>query len=137
MLKQLAIIAIAGALIGTASCKETDSLVNEASNEKMRDTLKKLYPSLQVSQIRVAVKDFQDVSILLGDKQLFTKTDEELEEITQNIALITYHLYNENNYLDEGKVTYAAIENRVLNDDDELREFDMHLDRIKEAQEKK
>lgn len=137
MLRQLAVVAITGLIIGTSACKDTDHAINEASNAKMRETLKKEYPSLQVSQIRIEVKNFQDVSILLGDKQLFEKTDEELKEITHNIALLTYELYHENNYLDEGKITYAPVESRLLNDEDPRREFNMHLQEVIESQEKK
>lgn len=113
------------------SCKETDSLVNEKNNQAMRDSLKKLYPSLQVSQIRIEVKDFQDVEVLLGDQELFAKPDEELQQITKDIAALTYYLYEENNYLDEGKVIFIENERSAPSADEPKKEFDMHLETFK------
>lgn len=128
MIKQITgILLVAAYIILTPACKETDSLVNEVANQKMRDTLKQIYPSLQVSQIRIEVKDFQDVTVLLGDNELFSQPDEQLIEVTKNIAGITYYLYNENNYLDEGKVIFVANETSVPTDDDPKKEYDMNL----------
>ena len=127
MKKITGILLVAGYIILTPACKETDSLVNEKANQKMRDTLKQIYPSLRVSQIRVEVKDFRNVTILLGDKELFNEPDEKLIEVTNNIANLTYHLYNENNYLNEGKVIFVANETSVPTDADQKREFDMNL----------
>lgn len=131
MIKQLAGCAIAGILLFSAACKDTDNLVNQQNNDKMRDTLKKLYPSLQVSQIRIEVKDFRDVSVLLGDKELYSESDEKLQEVTKQIADITYHLYEANNYLGDGKVTFIDNETTTPTDADIKREFDMHLEEYK------
>ncbi|MCB9046412.1 MAG: hypothetical protein H6550_09780 [Chitinophagales bacterium] len=131
MIKQIAGCLLAGIVLFSSACKETDPMINDVLNEKMRDTLKKVYPSLLNSQIRVEVHDFQDVTILLGDKELFAKTDEQLQEVTKNIAAITYHLYNENNYLDEGKVIFIEKERELPSDSDPRKEYDMHLETFK------
>ncbi|HEY9176588.1 MAG TPA: hypothetical protein VIN07_02810 [Flavipsychrobacter sp.] len=117
--------------LAVAGCKETDSMVNELNNQKMRDSLKKTYPSLQVSQIRIEVKEFRDVEVLLGDKELYSQPDEQLREVTRQIAELTYHLYNENNYLDEGKVIFIENERTAPGPDEPKREFDMHLETFK------
>lgn len=114
-----------------ASCKETDSMVNQVNNQKMKDSLKKVYPSLAVSQIRIEVRDFRDVEVLLGDEELYSKTDEELQEITKNIATMTYFFHEENNYLGKGKVTYIANERSAPGPEEPKREFDMHLETFK------
>lgn len=133
MIKQLTGCAIAGILLFSAACKDTDNLVNQENNEKMRDTLKKLYPSLQVSQIRIEVKDFRDVNILLGDKELYSESDEKLQEVTKQIADLTYHFYEANNYLGDGKVTFIDNESSTPTDADIKREFDMHLEELKKG----
>jgi len=134
MIKQTAytlLIAI-GITASVSACKDTDPLINAANNEKMRAELKETYPSLNNAQIRIEVKDFQDITVILGDKQLYSKTDEQLQEVTQVIAEMTYKIYNENNYLDEGKVIYHEKERKVLTDSDPKKEFDMHLEQFKE-----
>lgn len=117
--------------LAVAGCKETDSMVNQVNNQKMKDSLKKVYPSLAVSQIRIEVRDFRDVEVLLGDEELYSKTDEELQEITKNIASMAYFFHEENNYLGKGKVTYIANERRAPGPDEPKREFDMHLETFK------
>ena len=116
-----------------AGCKETDSVVNDKTNLVMKDSLKKLYPSLQASQIRIHVKEFQDVEVLLGDKELYSETDEQLQAVTRQIAELTYALYNENNYLDEGKVIFIENERSAPGPDEPKREFDMHLETFKKV----
>lgn len=119
-----------GIIASLPSCKDTDPLINAANNEKMRAELKKTYPSLNNSQIRIEVKDFQDVTVILGDKELYSESDEKLQEVTGVIAKMTYDIYNENNYLDEGKVIYHNKERQALTDDDPRKEFDMHLENL-------
>lgn len=130
MKKYLLILALP-AFMAIQSCKETDSLVNDKTNLVMKDSLKKLYPSLLASQIRIHVKDFRDVEVLLGDKELYSQTDEQLQEVTRQIAKLTYDLYNENNYLDEGKVIFIENERSAPGPDEPKREFDMHLESFK------
>ncbi|MBS1773766.1 MAG: hypothetical protein JST82_12980 [Bacteroidetes bacterium] len=125
------------AALNLTSCKETDGLKNDATNEKMRDTLNKLYPSLLEGQVGVEVHDFHDVNILLGDKQLFEKTEEEKAAIVKTISELTYQMYNDNNYLEKGKITFVEVENRMPNDSDPKKEYDMHLQDIIKSHEKK
>lgn len=115
------IIAVA-TLLGTG-CKETDSAVNAANNVIMRDTLKKLYPSLLQSQIRIEVHDYRNTTVLLGDVQLFEKTDEELKEIADAIGKLTYDIYEANNYLNKGEVIFTNVERRKMTDDDPKKEY--------------
>lgn len=123
-----AIIGILLACILTISCKDTDQTINVANNEKLRSILKEEYPSLNQSQIRIEVHDFKDITVLLGDKQLFAKTDDELKEISDNIGKLTYNIYIDNNYLNEGKVVFTPIETRLVNDDDPKREYNINYD---------
>jgi uncharacterized protein YcfL len=117
--------------LAVAGCKETDSMVNDQTNLVMKDSLKKLYPSLQASQIRIHVKDFQDVEVLLGDKELFNKSDEELQQVTKDIAAMTYYFYEKNNYLDEGKVIFIENERSAPGPDEPKKEYNMHLETFK------
>lgn len=128
MKKLLPIIAIA--ILNLTACKETDSAKNVATNEEMRKELKQLYPSLSVAHIGIDVHEFKDVTIILGDKELFAEPDTKKEEIAKNIAEMTYKMYNENNYLDKGTVIFTPIENRMHNNSDPVKEYDMHLDEI-------
>lgn len=117
--------------LAASGCKETDSMVNQVNNQKMKDSLKKVYPSLAVSQIRIEVKDYRDVEVLLGDEELFSKTDEELQEVTKNIAAMAYYFHEENNYLGVGKVTYIANERSAPGPDEPKKEYNMHLETFK------
>lgn len=128
MKKLLPIIAFA--LTSLTACKETDSAKNVATNEEMRKELKQLYPSLSVAHIGIDVHEFKDVTIILGDKELFAEPDAKKEEIAKNIAELTYKMYNENNYLDKGTVIFTPIENRMHNSSDPVKEYDMHLNEI-------
>jgi hypothetical protein len=135
-MKYLIIALMAIATLQMTSCKETDGLKNAATNEKMKDSLNKLYPSLLQGHVNIEVHDFKDVTVLLGDKELFAKSDEELKAISANIAEITYQLYHENNYLDNGKVTFVSVEDRMPTDTDPKKEYDMHLADVVKANEK-
>lgn len=130
-MKKYTILSLAIALLLGVGCKETDSAVNAANNEIMRDTLKKLYPSLLQSQIRVEVHDYRDMSVLLGDKQLFEKSDEELQEISNKIGQLTYDIYIENNYLDKGKVTFTPVESRMISNDDPTKVYEFEYEKYK------
>jgi hypothetical protein len=119
-----------------AGCKETDSLVNDANNIKMKDSLNKLYPTLAVGYVGVYVKDFKDVTITLGDKELFAEADTRKEEIVKQIADMVYGMYNANNYLDKGTVIFTPVEDRLHTADDPFKEYDMHLKELVKANEK-
>lgn len=131
MKKLLPIIAIA--LSSLTACKETDDAKNVATNEEMRTELKQLYPSLSVAHIGIDVHEFKDVTIILGDKELFAEPDAKKEEIAKNIAEMTYKMYNENNYLDKGTVIFTPVEDRLHNSSDPVKEYDMHLADIAKA----
>jgi len=135
-MKYLFIGLLAIAAMQMTGCKETDSLKNDVTNEKMKDTLNKLYPSLRQGQIGIQVKDFQDVNITLGDQQLFAKTNEELAAMSATVGELVYQLYHENNYLGEGKLTIVEVENKMPTDADPKKEFDLHLKDIVKAHEK-
>lgn len=131
MIKHLAKLLLATSLlINLSACKETDPQINDKNNEKMRLELKEAYPSLNNAQIRIEVKDFQDITIMLGDKQLYRESDEQLKEVTNVIANMVYDIYNENNYLDEGKVIFLEKEREEFTKDDPRKEYDMHLEEI-------
>ena len=123
-------------VIATTSCKETDHVLNEATNQKMREQLKADYPSLLNSQIRIHVKEFQDVDILLGDKQLFAVSDDSLEKVADHIGQMVVDMYLENNYLNEGKLTIIEAERSMPSDSDPKKEFDLRLKERIEALEK-
>jgi hypothetical protein len=135
-MKYLFIGLLAIAAMQMTACKETDSLKNDVTNEKMKDTLNKLYPSLRQGQIGIQVKDFQDVSITLGDQQLFAKTNEELTAMSATVGELVYQLYHENNYLSEGKLIIVEVENKMPTDADPKKEFDLHLKDVVKAHEK-
>lgn len=136
MWKQITSTLLLGCLLFT-SCKETDHTVNEATNEKMRAELKETYPSLLNSQIRIQVKDFQDVTVLLGDKQLFAASDDSLQKVADHIGQMVVEMYLENNYLNEGKLTIIEAERTMPSADDVKKEFDLKLEERIEAMEKK
>lgn len=135
-MKNLLLILIAAIAVSVTGCKETDDAKNVLANQKMQDTLNKLYPSLLQGHINVEVHDFKNVSVLLGDKELYAKSDEELKTISDNIANMIYDFYHENNYLDNGKVTFVAVEDRMPTDADPKKEYDMHLQELVKAHEK-
>lgn len=116
-------------LVALSSCKETDSAVNEANNERLRAALKENYPSLRNGQIRIEVKEFRDVNILLGDKQLFAVSDDSLKKVTDFVGEMVCDMYEENNYLGKGTITFVEVERRVPTNEDTKRVFDMNIEK--------
>lgn len=126
MLKKVTLILFVATIV-LGSCKDTDHALNEATNERLRAELKDTYPSLNSAQIRIEVKDFRNVKILLGDKQLFAASDDSLQAVAEHIGQMVCDMYHENNYLNKGELTIVEVERRVATDDDPKKVFDLKL----------
>ncbi len=133
MKKALLIIAALASLNLTA-CKETDSALNQANNEKMKDSVFRTHPAIRYMSIEI--EDNQDVTIVCGSKALYNGTDAERQAVTDELAQITYHFHNEHNYLGKGKVLFAEKETEIPADSDPKKECDMKLEEIVKQHEK-
>lgn len=105
------------------SCKDMKS--NSPMEEAMKDSIFKAYPGINYTQIRVL--EHSDVTVFIGDKDYFNTTDERREELVKHLAEMTVYYFEENNYLDDGKVIFVPNETTVPTDDDPKKEYDMHL----------
>ncbi len=127
----LATLLIAACLTG---CKETDSQINMANNKLMRDSVFKVMPYIR--QIEIAIYESSRVEIKCGSKELFNADKDIKQAAADELAKITYHFYNKNNYLSKGTVIITPIEDRLFNDNDPKEEYDMHLKELVKANEK-
>ncbi len=116
--------------------KEPSNEVNNANNEKLRTELKKVYPSLNHAYIGAAVIDFHDITVNLGDKELYNMTDTQQQEAAKNIAQIVYNIYDANNYLDKGTLILTESETEMPNASMSSKTFDLHLAEIVKEHEK-
>jgi hypothetical protein len=108
-----------------ASCNMKDPESNMGNIHVMEDTLFKTYPT--VNRLTVEVKEFSEVVVTLGDKELFNAPDEKRQQVAEEIGKISVHLFEENNYLEKGKVIYT--DNETTLDASHNKESDMHLEK--------
>ncbi|MEZ5015811.1 MAG: hypothetical protein R2800_02060 [Flavipsychrobacter sp.] len=125
-MRSLAIACCMAVTIAFTGCKEMGS--NDANNYKMEDTIRATYPS--VEYIAVEVKEHMDVTVTLGDKTLFNKSAEEQQAIANTIAGMTVNIYEANNYLRKGVLKFVAVEDRIPNETDEIKEYVMPLEQL-------
>jgi hypothetical protein len=133
-MKYVLIALLAITTLHITSCKETDSALNMANNERMKDSVFRAMPSIRYIEIKI--QESSDVTIVCGSKQLYNAADEKRQEIANKLAEITYFFHNEHNYLDEGKVRFVPVEDRIPTDTDPAKENDMHLQEIVKAHKK-
>ena len=108
------------------SCNKKDPESNMANIHAMEDTLFKTYPT--VNRLTVEVKEFSEVIVTLGDKELYNESDEKRALVAEEIGKISVHLFEENNYLEKGKVIYT--DNETSLDASNKKESDMHLEKF-------
>lgn len=116
-------------LFATGSCGDPE--LNTENSEKMKDSIFKAFPT--VNYTRIEIEDFRNVTVVVGDKELFNGTEEERQAVSNQLADMTIHYFKENNYLNKGTVEFVANETTVPTDNDEMKSYDMHLkDLLKE-----
>lgn len=111
------------------SCNMKDPESNMVNIHVMEDTLFKTYPT--VNRLTVEVKEFSEVIVTLGDKELYNATDEKRQQVAEEIGIISVHLFEENNYLEKGKVIYT--DNETSLDVSNKKESNMHLEKYLKA----
>lgn len=111
------------------SCNMKDPESNMANIHVMEDTLFKTYPT--VNRLTVEVREFSEVIVTLGDKELYNEPDEKRQQVAEEIGKISVHLFEENNYLEKGKVIYT--DNETSLDASNGKESDMHLEKYLKA----
>lgn len=122
-MKQLLYIALCLPFIVSCNMKDPES--NMASIHVMEDTLFKTYPT--VNRLTVEVKEFSEVIVTLGDKELYGASDDKRQQVAEEIGKIAVHLLEENNYLEKGKVIYT--DNETSLDIANKKESDMHIEK--------
>ncbi len=125
MIKQsfYTVLAAIGMAASVSACK--DLKPNDGLIEEMKDSMSVLVPRPCYKQVRI--DDHQDVTIIVGSKSLFNKAEEEQKEIVAELAKMTVHYFEANNYLDDGKVIFVPNETTIPADDDPKKEYDMDL----------
>ena len=140
MRKYTILAAFIASIITVSSCKymskEPSNEVNAANNEKLSTELKKAYPSLNQAYIGAAVIDFHDITVNLGDKELYNMSEAQQQEAAKNIAQIVYNIYDANNYLDKGTLILTESETEMPNASMPSKTYDLHLAEIVKEHEK-
>lgn len=116
-----AAIAICTATSITA-CK--DLKPNDGLIEEMKDSIHKIY-FMPYKAIRI--DEHQDVTITVGSQKYFDGPEEQREKMVTEFAAMTVHFFEDNNYLDEGKVIFVPNETTVPTDKDPSKEYEMDL----------
>lgn len=109
---------------GYSSCKFPES--NDANNIKMRDSVFATLPT--VNGIKVEVKEHEDVTVIIYDKQLFNASEDKRAEAVNQLTGMTVAIYEDNNWLKTGKVIF--LEKETMVDDiskEEQKTYDMNL----------
>jgi hypothetical protein len=127
-MKHLLLLSLLFLSICDTGCKE--AVLNDENNHKMEDTLFKAFPT--VRRLSIEVLDDEDVSVLLGDKELFNASDEKRKKVTEEIGRITIHIYDKDNWLKKGTVTFVADESNLDVKNAEKKVYDMQIEQLKE-----
>lgn len=104
---------------GIYSCKDTKP--NNELIEQTKDSIRQVYPA---SYIGINIQDHNDVTITLGSEAYFNGPEEKRKEITDALSKISVHFFEENNYLDEGKVIFVPNETTIPTDSDPKKEYE-------------
>ena len=124
MIKKITgLLLAAGYIILTPACKEMKP--NSPMEEAMKDSVFKVIS--EARYIRIEVKEHQDVTVTIGSERLFGGTEERRNEVIGQLEKMTVHYFEENNYLDEGKVIFVPNETTVPTEEDPKKEYDMNL----------
>ncbi|RYE24303.1 MAG: hypothetical protein EOP51_07840 [Sphingobacteriales bacterium] len=94
----------------TAACKPGNEN-NDANIRRMEDTLFKLYPT--TNRVSVEIKDFSDVTITIGDMELYEAPDAKRQGVSKEIEGITRKIFSEGNDLNKGEVVFVKEENSI------------------------
>lgn len=113
--------------IAAAGCKEAGS--NLENNHRMEDTLFSTYPT--VNRVTANVTDNEAIDIVLGDKELYDAPEEKRLQVTEEIGNMTLTIYEANNFLKKGTVTFTSDESHVEVNDSLKRTYDMPLERLR------
>lgn len=107
-------------------CKEAGP--NDANLHKMEDTLFKLYPT--VNRVSVEVKENKDVEITLGDADLYNAPEADKQKVTDEIAALTVHTFEKDNFLEKGTVIFVKEENTINVKEEDKKKYDMHIEKL-------
>jgi hypothetical protein len=117
---------IALPLLTIAACNIKDPESNTPNITKMEDSLFKLYPT--VNGVSIEIRENEDVIVTLRDAELYNESDTRRQQVTDEIARISVHLFEANNYLKKGTVIFSKNESSI--EVTEKKENDMHLERL-------
>jgi hypothetical protein len=112
-----------------AACDMKELGDNTANIKKMEDTLFKSYPT--VNGVSIEVIENSDVIVTLRDAELYNESDAKRKKVTDEIAKITVHLFEKDNYLKKGTVVFSKNETSI--DVIDKKEDDMNLDKLLKA----
>lgn len=122
----------AATIVVYTGCK--DLKPNAPLEEAMKDSMRLVIPTPYKA---IRIDEHQDVTITLGSKKLLNSSEEKQEEIVELLAKMSVHFFEENNYLDEGKVIFVPYETpselNAAKSDDPKKEYEFDFkDYIKE-----
>ncbi len=114
------------ATIGVNACKDMKD--NAPMEEAMKDSVFKVIDEARYTGIKVL--EHQDVTVTIGSQKLFDGPEERRKEVVEQLAAMTIYYFEENNYLDEGKVIFVPNERTIPTEEDPKKEYNMHLETL-------
>lgn len=125
-MKQSILLALGAIVLSATGCKDVES--NEPYIHQMEDSLYKVLPT--VNRVSIEVKENTDVLITLGDTELYNATEEKRKEVTAQVAKMSIHFFDKNNYLDKGTVTFVQEETTMDVKPGTEKVYDMNLEAL-------
>lgn len=126
MKKGITIGILAATIVSVTACKDMKD--NAPMEEAMKDSVFKAIDEARYTGIKVL--EHQDVTVTIGSQKLFDGTEERRQEVVTQLAAMTVYYFEENNYLDEGKVVFVPDERTIPTDESPRKEYDMHLETL-------
>lgn len=108
-------------LFAISACK--DLKPNDALIEQMKDSMSVLVSPPCYKSIRI--DEHRDVTIIIGSKSLFNSPEEKQREVTAELTKMALHFFEDNNYLDDGKVIFVPNETTLPTDNDPKKEYEI------------
>lgn len=107
--------------IAMSACKDLKD--NSALIEQMKDSMNVVIPKPCYKGINI--KEHQDVTITVGSQVLFNSSEEKQKEVVTALTHMAVHFFEDNNYLDDGKVIFVPNETTLPTDADPKKEYEV------------
>lgn len=129
-MNKLFLVSIAGIILFSA-CKD-DEGSHMAYMEKIKDTVFKAYPTVAGVTVNVS-DDGKDISIILGDKQLYNAPVETQQKEAYEVSTMALHIFGKENALTKGTVIISKDEKSEKPAPENTKSITINIDSLKKA----